>query len=77
MFIGLLSVCSVVSFSGSLQSSYKEPLKCISSTNWPWKVRPILVDINSNENLFYPFTVSVKKCGRSCITIDDPYARSK
>ena len=33
MFIGLLSVCSVVSFSGSLQSSYKEPLKCISSTN--------------------------------------------
>ena len=26
-------------------------------------------------NLFYPFTVSFNKCGGSCQTIDDPYAR--
>ena len=24
--------------------------------------------------LFYPFTVTVDKCGGSCDTIDDPYA---
>ena len=33
----------------------------------------MLVDTNSNWALFYPFTVSVNKCGGSCKTIDDPY----
>ena len=32
-------------------------------------------NINSNENMFYPFIVSVKKCGGNCSTIDYPYAR--
>ena len=31
--------------------------------------------MNSNETLFYPFTVSVNKCGESCTNIDDLYAR--
>ena len=35
-----------------------------------------LVGINSNEPLFYPFTVSVNKCGGSCNAIDDQYART-
>ena len=35
--------------------------------------KPTLVDINSNDSLFYPFTVSVNKCGESC-NINDPYA---
>ena len=26
-------------------------------------------------NFFYPFTVSVNKCGGNCSNIDDPYAR--
>ena len=40
------------------------------------QTRTILVDMNSNETLFYPFTVSVTfKCGESCNTIDDPYAQ--
>ena len=30
--------------------------------------------MNSNETLFYSFTVSVNKSGRSCNTIGDPYA---
>ena len=28
-FIGLLSVCTMVSFSGSLASNSKEPMKCL------------------------------------------------
>ena len=43
--------------------------------NHPYKARPTLVDINSYETLFYPFIVSVKKCGGSCNTIYDSYAR--
>ena len=34
----------------------------------------MLVDINSNETLFYPFIVSVNRCGVTCKIIDDPYS---
>ena len=33
MFLGLLSVCAIVSFSRSLQSNYEEPIKCVPLTN--------------------------------------------
>lgn len=36
--------------------------------------RPTLVDMNSNESIFYSLSVSVNKCGGNCNTIDDPYA---
>ena len=35
----------------------------------------ILVNINSNEPLYYPVTISVTKCSRSCNTIDDLWAQ--
>ena len=59
MFIELLSVCTTISFSGSLQSNYEEPIKCVSLTNQPSQAIPILVHINSSKTYFYPFTVSV------------------
>ena len=37
--------------------------------------RPKLVDINSDETLFYPFTISVNTCGESCNPFNDPYPR--
>ena len=40
----------------------------------PCQARSTLVDINSDEILFYPFTVSINKWGGSCNAIDDPYA---
>ena len=43
--------------------------------NYQCQARQTLVDINSNETFFYPFTDSVNKCGGSCDTIDVPYAR--
>ena len=39
------------------------------------QARPTLVNINSDETPFYPFTVSVDKCGGSYDTIDDPCAQ--
>ena len=46
----------------------------ISINNQPCQARPTLVNINSEETLFYLFTVCANKCGRSCNPIDDPYA---
>ena len=34
-----------------------------------------LIEVNSNETLFYLFTVSFKRCAESCNSIDDLYAR--
>ena len=43
--------------------------------NRPCQAKPTLVNINSNKTLFYPFIVSINKCGGSCCTIDDSHAR--
>ena len=71
MFIGLLNVCAIESFDKSLAFN----LKFLSLKNQSKKTNPTIIDINSNENLFHPFTVSVIKCGGSCNTVDDPYAQ--
>ena len=43
--------------------------------NRPSQARPTLVNRNSDEPLYYQFTVSVNKCDESYNTIDGPYAR--
>ena len=69
MFIDLLSICTAGSFCEPLTSNSKVRLKCISLNNQSCQARPTLVDIKSNDTLFYPFTVSVNKCCESCNTI--------
>ena len=49
--------------------------KCIYLNNRRCQAIPILIDINSNEPLYYPFAIIVNKCGGGCNTIDDPYAQ--
>ena len=72
MIIGLLSVCTIVSFGDSLASDSKRHRKCASLNNQPCQARPTIVDINFNDILFYPLTV---KYAESFNTIDDSYAR--
>ena len=38
------------------------------------KVRPETVNVNSNEPLFYPFSIKTSKCSGSCNNINDLYA---
>ena len=33
------------------------PLECVSMNNQEGKVRPEIVNINSNEPVFYPFSI--------------------
>ena len=50
-------------------------LKCISMNNQECKVRPEIININSNEPSFYPYSVKISKCSSSCNNINDPYAK--
>ena len=50
-------------------------LKCISMNNQECKVRPEIVNVNSDEPVFYLFTIKTTKCSGSCNSINDPYAK--
>ena len=50
-------------------------LECISLKNQECRVRPEIVNINSNIPIFYPFSIKVNKCNGNCDNINDPYAR--
>ena len=50
-------------------------LECISMKNQECKVREEVINVNSNNSMFYPFSVKVNKCSGNCNNISDPYAR--
>ena len=50
-------------------------LKCVPVNNQECKVRSEIIDINSNEPTFYPYSILVNKCNGSCNNINDPYAK--
>ena len=70
-FIKQIFVSTMIFF-GSLSSV--NPLKCVLMNNQECKVRPEVVNINSNEPLFYPFSIKTSKCSGRCNNINDPYA---
>ena len=47
-------------------------LSCISMNNQERKVRLQIVNVNSNEPVFYPFSIETSKCSGSCNNIIDP-----
>ena len=51
------------------------PLSCISMKNQECKVRPEIINVNSNEPVFYPFSIKTSKCSGSCNNINDPYVK--
>ena len=50
-------------------------LSCISMNNQECEIRPQIVNINSDEPVFFPFRVKTSKCSDSCNNINDPYAK--
>ena len=65
-YIGSLFLSSLVSTT---------PLSCISMKNQECKTRPEIININSNNTIFYPFSIKINKCSGNCNNISDPYAR--
>ena len=56
-------------------SNFTNALDCISMKNSECKVRPEIISINSNNPMFYPFSIKINKCSGNCNNINDPYAR--
>ena len=50
-------------------------LECVSMNNLEYKIRAEIININSKEPLFYPYSVNINKCSGSCNNINDPYAK--
>ena len=65
-YIGSLFLSSLVSTTS---------LNCISMKNQECKVRPEIINVNSNEPVFYPFSIKTSKCSGSCNNINDPYTK--
>ena len=51
-------------------------LSRISMNNQKCKIRPQIVNVNSNEPVFFPFSIKTSKCDGSCNNINDPYAKT-
>ena len=64
---------STMMYFGSLSSV--NLLECILMKNQECKVRPETVNINSNDPIFYPFSIKTNKCSGNCNNISDPYAK--
>ena len=43
--------------------------------NQECKVKPEIINVNSDEPVFYPFSIKTSKYGGSCNNINDPYAK--
>ena len=71
-FIKQIFVSTLVFF-GSL--SNVNPLECVSMNNQECKARPEIVNVNSNNPIFYPFSIKTIKCSDNCNNINDSYAR--
>ena len=50
-------------------------LSCISMNNQACKARPGIININSNEPVFCPFSIKTSTCSGSFNNINDPYAK--
>ena len=50
-------------------------LECISISNQECEIRPEIVNVNSNELVFFPFSVKTSKYSGSCNKTHDPYAK--
>ena len=50
-------------------------LSCISIKNQECETRPEVININSDNPIFYPFSIKINKCSGNCNNINDPYAK--
>ena len=50
-------------------------LSCISVTNKKCKVGPEIINVNTDEPVFFPFSTKTSKCIGSCNNISDSYAK--
>ena len=62
-FVKRIFVSTMMFFSCNLSSI--NPLECVSMNNQECKVRAKIVNVNSNEPVFHPFSIKTTKCSGS------------
>ena len=72
-FVKRIIVSKVTFFSCNVLNI--KPLKCVSMNNQECKIRSEIININSNEPLFYPYIILLNKCSGSCNNINDPFSK--
>ena len=55
--------------------SYLNSLECVSMNNQEFKIRTEIINLNTDEPMFYPCSIKVNRCEGSCNTINDPSAK--
>ena len=65
-FIGSLFLSNLVSTTS---------LSCISMNNQPCKARSEIINVNSNNRVFYPVSIKTSKCSGNCNNINNSYAK--
>ena len=50
-------------------------LEYVSMNNQEWKIRTEIINLNTNDHLFYLYSIKINRCKGSCNTINDPYAK--
>ena len=70
-FIGLTILSSLTKASSLNAVS----LSCITMNNQLCKPKPEIINVNSNNSMFYPFSIKTSKCSGSYNNINDPYAK--
>ena len=71
-FIKQIAISAMMLFNSLLNVN---PLKCVSMKIQECKVRPEIVNISSDDPVFYPFSIKTNKYNGNCNNINDPYAR--
>ena len=72
-FIKKYSFTAMTFFNFSLSSV--NSLECISMNNQECRIKPEIINITTNEPLFYPYSIKINRCKGSCNTINNPYAK--
>ena len=49
-------------------------LECFSANDQKCGVRSEIINNNTNEPVFYPYSIKINKCKGFCNTINDPYS---
>ena len=65
-FVGLTILSSFTNVSS---------LSCISMSNQTCKATPKLINVNSNNPVFYPFSIKTSKWSGNCNNIINPFAK--
>ena len=59
----------------SFNVSNVNSLECVSMKNQECKMRTEIINLNTNEPMFYPYSIKINRCKGSCKAINDPYAK--